>query len=233
MFGAHDQRGRPIIHNHGRRRETDAIPSPYRRSIVDTDRPIYAPKLPSIGKFLGDYRLHWILMSPEQHCPARLLPGIVIRPFADRDRAGIIHDTDADFAAVVGHLDSGATGHVLEFSGEIASIVHYLERPREADDTTWPLRRNEVALVHIATRSGFRRLGFATTLIAHTMPVILASGADAALCRVWWNHQPLLRAFRHAGWHKIGFAIEWTRSDGHIVRFHIPLAPRRRHRRRP
>ena len=151
-----------------------------------------------------------------------------MRPFTERDRAALVHDTDKDFGKILGYADSGAIGHVLEFSGEIASVAHYVDRAGYADTAIWPLRRNEMALVHIATRPAFRRLGFASTLIAHATPATLTRRAEAAISFVWWNHRASLRAFAHAGWQTIRLSIELTRSGGQIIRFHVPLVLRRR-----
>ena len=201
---------------------------------VRADNPCASSRWSSIGRFVrrfvDDYRLNWILVSPDRHDPAPLLPGVIVRPFEARDRAALLHDTDEHFGRILCYADSGAIGHVLEFFGEIASVAHYVDGTGYADTAIWPLRRNEMALVHVVTRPAFRRLGFASTLIAHATPATLTNRANAAISFVWWNHYASLRAFAHARWRTIGLSIELTRS-GHKMRFHIPLILRRRSHR--
>lgn len=167
----------------------------------------------------GDYRLNWVLRSA---CPPVLAPvlpaGTVVRRITAEDRVLIGRDDNPRFRDSPG--DVGTASFVLVADRAPRCVAQFVAPADYRDATIWPLAPDSLALVNIVTRADSRGRGFAPLLIAAATTL---AGGGPAICFIWWNHHASLRAFRRAGWRRIGFSVELTSHKGRIWRRHIRL----------
>lgn len=173
---------------------------------------------------VGDYRLNWVLRSPAVPACSALPNGMVVRRITDADRAMIAHDPDPKFRASPGFARIGANGFVLLDAGKVCCITQFAGPEAYAYLLVWPLAGDQLALLDLVTRRASQGRGLATLLIgAATYLALYESGKQSAICFIWWNHHASLRAFRRAGWRRIGFSVELTSRRGRVIRWRLRL----------
>ena len=183
----------------------------------------------------ADYRLNWVLRAPAGGAAAALPDGVTVRRPLPRDRAWAAGCADAAFRD--GLLDPTADSFVLVERGEPRCVARFVGPAGYRDAAIWPLPPDARALTGIDTRIGDRGRGLAPLLIAAATPLALEDAAPmapagatpmapqaatGAICFIWWSHRASLRAFRRAGWRRIGFSAEVTTRGGRVWRWRGP-----------
>lgn len=172
-----------------------------------------------------DYRLNWILRSPDRALARDLPTTMQVRRARAADGVAIGATADAKFRASMAAAQADAGAFVLTRDGRPCGIAFFVDRDDYRDDGIWPLASGELALTDIVTNHADRGQGVASRLIAAATPMALADAhrPGPAICYIWWNHAASLRAFRRAGWRRIGFSIEVTGRCGRVWRRHVRL----------
>lgn len=175
-----------------------------------------------------DYRLNWVLRSPDVPLPPVLTAAVQVRRMAAADREAIGRAADARFRASVNWTRAGADGFVLVRDGRPCCVAFFVGPERYHDRAIWPLPPGQLALIDIVTNSADQGQGAASRLIAAATPAALADAGQPgpAICFIWWNHQASLRAFQRAGWRRIGFSVEVTGRRGRVWRRQVRLRRR-------
>lgn len=175
-----------------------------------------------------DYRLNWVLRSPDAPAALVLAAGVQVRRLTVADREAISRAADAKFRGSIAWTRAGAEGFVLVRDGRPCCVAHFVGPATYQDGAIWPLMPGELALIDIVTNSADRGRGAASLLIASATPAALADAGQPgpAICFIWWNHQASLRAFRRAGWRRIGFSVEVTGRRGRVWRRQVRLRQR-------
>lgn len=175
-----------------------------------------------------DYRLNWVLRSPDTPVAPDLSGQWLIRRMQPGDADAIGRVADAKFRASVAWTQAGADGFVLLRDGRPCCVAHFVGPDSYEDRGIWPLAPGELALIDIVTDSADRGRGAAPLLIAAATPAALADAGQPGpvICFIWWNHHASLRAFRRAGWRRIGFSVELTGRRGRVWRRHLRLRRR-------
>lgn len=176
-----------------------------------------------VRHLVQDYRLNWVLASTGAQS---LLELPAMLDFASLDPMGLLMiaaSTDLPFRKALGYDRLGARGYALSEKGVPVSVAHFVDAARYENASIWPLRADEVALLNIVTQETAQGRGYAPILISHATPAMLSTRYTRAIAFVWWNHRASLRAFRRAGWHRIGFSVEVIGKNGGVRHLHVPL----------
>lgn len=172
----------------------------------------------ALGMLIADYRLNWIYASAGM--PDARGPEVV--EAAPEHYVAIADSLTPKVKGALSYARQGLSGMVVLQQGRPASVAHFARAEQYGRHATWPLRANEVALMDIATEQSERGRGLAVSLIRGATRHYLEAGADRVIAFIWWTNTPSIRAFRKAGWRRIGFSAEWQwRGRWHAV--HIPL----------
>lgn len=172
----------------------------------------------AVGMLIADYRLNWIYAS--SGIPEATGPEVV--EAAPEHYGAIAESLTPKVKGSLSYARQGLPGMVLLENGRPASVAHFARPEQYSRHATWPLRTNEVALVDIATEQSERGRGLAVSLIRGATRRYLEAGADRVLAFIWWTNTPSVRAFRKAGWRRIGFSAEWQ-WRGRWYALRIPL----------
>lgn len=170
-----------------------------------------------------DYRLNWVLASSGAQT---VLPLPEELDFAPLDEAGlqtVASIDDMQFRKAIGYDRIGATGFLLSKHGEPLSAAHFVDLARYENATIWPLGADEIALLNIVTQDAAQGMGYAPILIAHATAAMLSPRYRRAIAFIWWNHGASLRAFKRAGWHRIGFSIGIVGKGGTERHLHVTV----------
>jgi RimJ/RimL family protein N-acetyltransferase len=169
-----------------------------------------------------DYRINWIFAQNTAVEAPALPPSIEITVFDDQHLAAFAHHPDARVRSAMSFERAGCIGFVLLADAEPAACIHFADRSRYESVSTWPLANNEVALVNVTTLPEHRSRRYASLLIAQATSSLVPSRYRRALAHIWWNHHASLRAFRNAGWQRVGISIEISRHKGSWYSVHLP-----------
>lgn len=106
----------------------------------------------------------------------------------------------------------GEGSHVFAcMEGEqVLGLCVYWHGARYLKRNFWPLAAGEAKLVQVIVRPEHRGRSIATALIAESARQMRAGGFGRLYARIWHSNEPSLRAFRRAGWHCIGSALEFN-----------------------
>lgn len=172
----------------------------------------------AIGMLITDYRLNWIVASAGMPDAA----GQDVVEAGPEHYGAIAESLTPKVKSALSYARQGLPGMVLLQEGRPASVAHFARAGQYGRDATWPLRANEVALMDIATEQSQRGRGLAVALIRGATRRYLEAGADRVIAFIWWTNSPSVRAFRKAGWRRIGFSAEWQ-WRGRWFALRIPL----------
>lgn len=173
-----------------------------------------------VGLCVSEYRINWIYA-------ARVIPrpgddGPVLESETAAHRAALCSSSTAKMRNSQRYAKAGLAGLVLVEAGRPVSIAHFAETSQYNRASTWPLRNNEVALMDIATEADARGRGLAPNLIRAATRRYLTEGRGRMIAFIWWSNTPSLRAFKKAGWKRIGFSME-LRFGKHWLKLRVPL----------
>lgn len=174
-----------------------------------------------------DYRLNWIVAQDEKSQAPDLPTSLEVRTFDKRHIDAFAQHPDARVRSALSFERAGCTGFVLLADAEPAAFIHFADVSRYESASTWPLASNEVALVNVITLPTYRSRGYASILIAEATSSLVPKSYRRGIAYIWWNHEASLRAFRNAGWRRIGMSVEVSRGKGRWHSVHIPLKLRR------
>lgn len=174
-----------------------------------------------------DYRFNWIVAQDERSQAPGLSTSLEVRTFDKRYIDALAQHPDPRVRSALSFERAGCTGFVLLADAEPAAFLHFADVSRYESASTWPLASNEVALVNVITLPAYRSRGYASLLIAEATSSLVPKSYQRAIAYIWWNHEASLRAFRNAGWRRIGISIEISRGNGRWHSVHIPLKLRR------
>ncbi|WP_338466881.1 GNAT family N-acetyltransferase [Novosphingobium sp. ZN18A2] len=161
------------------------------------------------NRIVSDYRINWIVARADPSVRTQLQPGQAISPVDDAIAALLACSDTAKVRNALTYRDAGLGGFAIGRDGRPQAVIHYADAAQYTRDATWPLKANEIAIMDVVTEEADRGKGLAVTLIDHTTARYLENGAARAVAFVWWSNKPSLRAFRKAGWHRIGLSLEW------------------------
>lgn len=183
------------------------------------------PKLAKrlVRHMVHDYRLNWIYASTGADA---VLPLPDTLEFARLNDVGLMHiatSNDPQFRKALGYDRMGADGYVLAQDGIPLCVAHFVDLARYENATIWPLRADEVALLNIVTDEPAQGHGYAAVLISNATPAMLSVHFTRAIAFIWWNHRASLRAFQQAGWHRVGFSVEFIGKRGSVRHLHVPI----------
>lgn len=179
----------------------------------------------SMLKRLVEYRVNWILT--QDHKVATAQPGERLRTAAmsDHVRRVLRNHPDERVRSALSFENAGYKGFALLLDQEPVCVVHFTDSAHYEHAETWPLADHEVALVNIITLPQYRSRGYASQLIKEATAELVPDPFVRAIAFIWWNHTASLRAFRKAGWKRIGFSLELVRRKGRTFTMRIPLLP--------
>ena len=179
----------------------------------------------SMLKRLVEYRVNWILT--QDHKVATAQPGERLRTAAmsDHVRRVLRNHPDERVRSALSFENAGYKGFALLLDQEPVCVVHFTDSAHYEHAATWPLADREVALVNIITLPQYRSRGYASQLIKEATAELVPDPFVRAIAFIWWNHTASLRAFRKAGWKRIGFSLELVRRKGRTFTMRIPLLP--------
>ncbi|MDF8333215.1 GNAT family N-acetyltransferase [Novosphingobium cyanobacteriorum] len=173
------------------------------------------------GLLVRDYRINWIYAA-EGTSPLLLRPDEAIRPVDEALRNQLAQSRTAKVANSLSYANAGLEGLALLRDGDPLCVAHFAQGAQYGRAATWPLRSGEVALMDIATEDAARGQGLAPRMIAAASRHFLGAGALRMIAFIWWSNTPSVRAFRKAGWRRIGLSLEWQ-GRGPWRKLHIPL----------
>lgn len=158
---------------------------------------------------LGDYSAYYVYASPrngdtvprdDQHGQ------LVVRPL-DRDEIAQAHDAIISHEAA--YAGPGAYSFGCLLRDRLVAVCFYWYGPRYSLRNFWPLGEHEAKLVQIITLPEARNQGVAKRLIAESLDYVTRrEGIHRAFARIWHSNIPSLRAFEHAGWHRVALVVE-------------------------
>ena len=170
--------------------------------------PLKAPAKALFGRLLDEYRLNWIVASPA--ADHDFLPGgLTVRALDEEARQALRTSTTPKVRGSLKYSEAGFEGLALADGDALLSVAHFATPANYDRHGTWPLRAGETALVDIVTEEAARGHGHAATLIRAATAHYRLRGGGRLIAYIWWTNHPSLRAFRNAGWRRIGFSIEW------------------------
>lgn len=173
-----------------------------------------------VGWLASEYRINWIYA-------ADTLPGpsdneFMVETETAAYRTALRTSATSKMRKSQKYADAGLAGLVLVENGRPLSVAHFAETSQYNRSETWRLREGEVALMDIATEEHVRGRGLAPYLIRSATRHYLVQGCRRLIAFVWWSNTPSLRAFKKAGWKRIGFSAE-LRFGKRWLRIRIPL----------
>ncbi len=169
-----------------------------------------------------DYRINWIFASPtETKSSSGKLNDVAVAITAGH-RQILANSLTAKMRGSVSFNKSGLDGYVIEQFGQPLCVAHFADCARYDRAGTWPLAADEMALMDIATEEEMRGRGLAVRLISATTKLLLEQDKRRLIAFIWWSNTPSVRAFKKAGWRRIGLSIEILRASKWRS-FRIPL----------
>lgn len=169
-----------------------------------------------------DYRINWIFAQNKAVESPALPPSIEITVFDEQHLAAFARHPDVRVRSAMSFERAGCIGFVLLADAEPAACIHFADRSNYESVSTWPLANNEVALVNVITLPEHRSRRYGSLLITQATGSLVPSRYRRALAYIWWNHHASLRAFRNAGWQRVGVSIEISRHKGRWYSVHLP-----------
>ena len=179
-----------------------------------------APAKALFGRLLDEYRLNWIVASPPED-PGIGPDALTVRALDEDARHALDTSPTPKVRASLKFSEAGFEGLALADGPALLSVAHFATPANYDRHDTWPLRDGEYALVDIVTEEEARGQGHAATLIR----AATRHYGSRLIAYIWWTNHPSLRAFRSAGWRRIGFSFEW-RTGGRWRSLRIPLRRR-------
>lgn len=168
----------------------------------------------------SEYRINWIYAADT--LPDSDDEAFSIEPEMAVHRAILRASPTSKMRNSQSYADAGLIGLVLTETGRPLAVAHFAEVNQYGRFSTWPLKDGEVALMDIATEESKRGRGLAPRLIRAATQHYLTQGRKRLIAFVWWNNSPSLRAFKKAGWRRIGCSVE-LRFGGHWLALRVPL----------
>lgn len=173
------------------------------------------------GRLVSEYRINWIYAA--EIVPHSDDSEYMVETETAAHRAALCTSATSKVRKSQKYADAGLAGLVLVEDGRPLSVAHFAETSQYTRSGTWHLQEGEVALMDIATEEYARGRGLAPHLIRAATRHYLVQGCRRLIAFVWWSNAPSLRAFKKAGWKKIGFSVE-LRFGKRWLRMRIPLA---------
>lgn len=168
----------------------------------------------------SEYRINWIYAADA--LPDSDDEAFSIEPETAVHRAILRASPTSKMRSSQSYADAGLIGLVLAETGRPLAVAHFAEVNQYGRFSTWPLKDGEVALMDIATEESERGRGLAPRLIRAATRHYLTQGRKRLIAFVWWSNSPSLRAFKKAGWRRIGCSVE-LRFGGHWLALRVPL----------
>jgi len=174
------------------------------------------------GLFLSEWRVNWILASPGGPAGEPVPDGLTVAPLAATEAAALGLSPTHKVRNSLSYARKGFEGRVLMLGSQIVAVAHFAALGGYEFGSVWPLAAEQLALVDIVTEERFRGKGYAARLIREACDHYHRLGIDSLLAFIWWTNGPSLRAFRKAGWVRIGLSVE-LRVRSLWLRIRIPL----------
>lgn len=172
---------------------------------------------------LVDYRVNWIV-AQDRLAPSTEVPNsIQVSVPVEHHLLTFAQHPDAKVSSALSYERAGYRSFVLLENENPACLIHFADLAKYDSETTWPLAEDEIALANVITLPAYRCGGLASHLIADATASLVPEHYRRAIAYIWWNHDASLRAFKAAGWNRIGLSIEISRRAGRWHFFHIPL----------
>jgi RimJ/RimL family protein N-acetyltransferase len=184
--------------------------------------PIKAFIKSALNRWLTDYRINWIFASPPKSISPNADWNDVAVTITTEHRQILAASPTAKMRGSVSFNKSGLDGYVIEQSGQPLCVAHFADCARYDRAGTWPLGVDEMALMDIATEEAMRGRGLAVRLITATTKLLLNKGKRRVIAFIWWSNVPSVRAFKKAGWRRIGLSVEILSANS-WKSVHIPL----------
>ncbi|QAY77466.1 GNAT family N-acetyltransferase [Sphingosinicella sp. BN140058] len=178
----------------------------------------------------SEWRVNWILASPPTTAGASARDELAGAPLAEADAAALDRSPTHKVRNSLSYTRKGLEGRVLLLGSQIVAVAHFAALGGYEFGSIWPLAAEQLALVDIVTEERFRGRGYAARLIREACDHYKKLGIDSLLAFIWWTNGPSLRAFRKAGWTRIGLSVE-VRVRSLWLRVRIPLRRGRRETR--
>lgn len=173
-----------------------------------------------LGRVTSDYRINWIYATDT--LPVSDDEAFSIEPETAAHRAALRASSTGKMRNSQNYADAGLIGLVLTETGQPLAVAHFAEVNQYGRFSTWPLKNGEVALMDIATEESERGRGLAPRLIRAATRHYMTQGRKRLIAFVWWSNNPSIRAFKKAGWRRIGCSVE-LRFGGHWLALRGPL----------
>ncbi|MEJ2410290.1 MAG: GNAT family N-acetyltransferase [Novosphingobium sp.] len=171
------------------------------------------------GILFDEYRINWIVASPSGR---RVPPERDMRPVGREEHALLAGSPTYKVRNALSFGAAGLDGFALIVDEKPVCVAHFANPGQYDRASTWPLAEREVALMDIATEEEGRGKGIAARLIIGAESHYVSRGAGRLIAFIWWSNTPSVRAFRKAGWRRIGLSIE-VRRAGHWFGLRCPL----------
>ena len=155
-----------------------------------------------------DYRINWIFASPTKTKSSSGKLNDVAVAITAGHRQILANSPTAKMRGSVSFNKSGLDGYVIEQFGLPLCVAHFADCARYDRAGTWPLAADEMALMDIATEEEMRGRGLAVRLISATTKLLLEQDKRRLIAFIWWSNTPSVRAFKKAGWRRIGLSVE-------------------------
>jgi hypothetical protein len=161
-----------------------------------------------LNRFFAEYRINVIYASRSEPTQNRSHLYDAIYPVSNAYYAALANSPTAKMRNSAGFYESGLDGFVIEQDGRLVCVAHFADQARYDRAQTWPLAKTEMALMDIATEEVMRGNSLAVRLICSATEMYLNQGKRRVIAFIWWSNTPSVRAFKKAGWYRIGFSIE-------------------------
>ncbi|WP_158266472.1 GNAT family N-acetyltransferase [Allosphingosinicella deserti] len=171
---------------------------------------------------LTDYRVNWIVASPAQRASAPARGDVAAAMLDDEGAAALGRSPTHKVRNSLSYTRAGLQGRVLMLGSQIVAIAHFAAFGSYEFGSIWPLGAEQIALVDIVTEERFRGRGFAARLIRDACDHYQQLGVDSLIAFIWWTNGPSIRAFRKAGWTRVGLSVE-VKIRSVWLRVRIPL----------
>jgi GNAT superfamily N-acetyltransferase len=152
----------------------------------------------------GEYGLYEVWQSPAPIAPT-FTPGLCARVV---DADDLARSPDSELRASRVYAGSESRLYGLFEGDRMLCLACCWWGSRYASRVSWPLPVNAAKLVHLVTVEGARGRGLATMLIRHACWDMAEKGHRPLLARIWHSNVPSKRAFRSAGWARIGWLVQ-------------------------
>jgi GNAT superfamily N-acetyltransferase len=162
----------------------------------------------ALNRWFKDYRINWIFASPAKTASSsEKLNDVAVAITAEHCQV-LANSPTAKMRGSVSFNKSGLDGYVIEQSGQPLCVAHFADCVRYDRAGTWPIASDEMALMDIATEEAMRGRGLAVHLIYATTKLLLQQDKRRVIAFIWWSNTPSVRAFKKAGWRRIGLSVE-------------------------